>query len=112
GFSGGARVAISLGFRLQGRIAGVIACGAGFPTEIPTNTPRPFVLFAVAGTEDFNNPELQSLFRKLEGSSPPLRLSVFEGGHTWPPVQLATDAVQWLEVQAMKSGLRERNQAL
>ena len=112
GFSGGARVAISVAFWLEGRVVGVIACGGGFPPDVPPGTPRSFVLFAVAGTEDFNNPELQTLARKLEGSTPPVRLAVFDGGHAWLPLQLATDAVQWLEVQAMKSGIRDRNPAL
>ena len=61
GFSGGARVAISVAFWLKDLVAGVIACGAGFPTDVPTSSPRSFVLFAVAGTEDFNNPEVQSV---------------------------------------------------
>jgi poly(3-hydroxybutyrate) depolymerase len=112
GFSGGARVAISVAFWLKDRVAGVIACGGGFPADVPPSTPRSFVLFAVAGTEDFNNPEMQSLARKLEGSTPPIRLAVFEGGHAWLPLQLATDAVEWLEVQAMKSGIRDRNPTL
>lgn len=123
GFSGGARVAISVAFWLKDRVAGVIACGGGFPPDVPPGTPRSFVLFAVAGTEDFNNPEMQSLVRKLEGSTPPIntgltlttppvRLAVFEGGHAWLPLELATDAVQWLEVQAMKSGIRDKNSAL
>jgi pimeloyl-ACP methyl ester carboxylesterase len=112
GFSGGARVAISVAFWLKDRVAGVIACGAGFPSEVPIGSPRSFVLFAVAGTEDFNNPEIQTVARKLEGSTPPVRLAVFEGGHAWLPPELATDALGWLEVQAMKSGIRERNPAL
>jgi hypothetical protein len=34
------------------------------------------------------------------------RVEVFEGGHTWLPVELATDGVEWMEIQAMKSGRR------
>jgi poly(3-hydroxybutyrate) depolymerase len=112
GFSGGARVAISVAFWLKEHVAGVIACGGGFPANLSLTTPRPFVLFAVAGTDDFNNPEMQTLVRKLEGSSPPSRLAIFEGGHAWLPVQLATEAVLWLELQAMKAGIRDRNQVL
>ncbi|MCM3905275.1 MAG: hypothetical protein ND866_26565 [Pyrinomonadaceae bacterium] len=112
GFSGGARVAISVAFWLKDKVAGVIACGAGFPPDVPPGTPRSFVLLAVAGTEDFNNPEMQTLARKLEGATPPVRLAVFEGGHAWLPLQVAIDAVQWLEIQAMKSGVRDRNPAL
>src|SRR4030095_15595731 len=112
GMSGGARVALGVGFWLKDKVAGVIACAAGYPPDIPASAPRSFVLLAVTGTEDFNNPELQTLIRKLEGSTPPVRLAVFEGGHTWLPVELATDALQWLEVQAMRAGIRERNTKL
>jgi dienelactone hydrolase len=112
GFSGGARVAISVGFWLKGQVAGVIACAGGFPTSIPLNSPRPFVLFATTGIDDFNNPEMQFLYRTLQGSAPPVRLIVFDGGHTWLPVELARDALEWFELQAMKSGLREKDDAL
>jgi pimeloyl-ACP methyl ester carboxylesterase len=112
GFSGGARVAISVGFWLKDRIAGVIACGGGFPSNVSQATLRSFVLFETTGTEDFNNPEMQSLYRSLEGSLPSVRLAIFEGGHTWLPEELASEALEWLELQAMKSGIRERDLTL
>ena len=34
------------------------------------------------------------------------RLAVFQGGHTLPPADVALEAVEWLELQAMKSGTR------
>jgi tetratricopeptide (TPR) repeat protein len=111
GFSGGARVATSVGFWLKDRIAGVIACGAGFPTNVPPSTPRAFVLFGAAGLEDFNNSELQTLFRALEGSIPATRLTVFDGGHSWLPAELAMTALEWFEIQAMRSGSKARDQA-
>jgi dienelactone hydrolase len=112
GFSGGARVAVSVGFWLKDRVAGVIACGGGFPSSTPLSTPRPFVLFLTAGTEDFNNPELQNLYRTLERSSPPVRLAIFEGGHSWLPSELAMEAIEWFEVQGMRSGIKARDQKL
>ena len=68
GFSGGARVAISLGYSSKGLVAGVIACGGGFPSRVSPTTPLPFVLYMTAGTEDFNNPEMESLVRALAAS--------------------------------------------
>jgi dienelactone hydrolase len=112
GFSGGARVAISVAFWLKGQVAGVIACGGGFPNRIPLNTSRTFVLFATTGIDDFNNPEMQLLYRTLQSSAPPVRLILFDGGHMWLPVELATNALEWLELQAMKSGLRDKDEAL
>jgi len=37
---------------------------------------------------------------------------VFEGGHTLPPGDLALDAIEWTELQAMRSGRRRRDEAL
>ena len=30
-------------------------------------------------------------------------------GHAWLPVELAMDGVEWMEIQAMKAGLRDRD---
>ena len=35
-------------------------------------------------------------------------MEVFEGGHTWLPIEMATSGVEWMEIQAMKNGLRSR----
>jgi len=39
------------------------------------------------------------------------RLAIFEGGHMWLPVPLATEAIEWMELQAMRTGLRPRDDA-
>jgi len=101
GMSGGARVA--LGIALGGNnIAGVIASSAGYPDSQPRAT-VPFALFATAGTEDFNYTEMRQLDRKLTS---PHHLSIFAGGHTLPPDEVAVDAIEWMELQAIKSGHR------
>ena len=109
GFSGGARVATSIGFWLKDRVAGVIACGGGFPPNTSPSTQRSFVLFGTAGTEDFNNSEMQTLFRTLEGSTPATRLSVFEGGHSWLTPELAMEAFEWFDIHAMRKGDKARD---
>lgn len=40
------------------------------------------------------------------------RIRVFEGGHEWPPVSLSTEAVEWMEIHAMKDGRRPRDETL
>ena len=62
-----------------------------------------FAVFSTAGTEDFNYLEMRLLDRKL---SSPHFLAVFEGGHTLPPDDIALDALEWMELQAMQSGRR------
>jgi tetratricopeptide (TPR) repeat protein len=110
GFSGGSRVALSVGYTLKGAVAGVIACSGGFPSQIKPEAPLPFALFGTAGEEDFNNPEMQRLLRSLDGSATPHRLEVFAGEHEWPPAEVCADAVEWMEIQAMRSGLREKDE--
>jgi hypothetical protein len=69
----------------------------------------PFAIFGTAGTEAFNYLELHQLDRPL---STPHHLAIFEGGHTWLPSDLAVEAIEWMEIQAMKSGRRAKDDAL
>ncbi len=104
GMSGGARVALSIALWSRG-IAGVIASSAGYPDAKPRKT-LPFVLFATAGTEDFNHLEMRLLDRAL---TTPHHLAIFDGSHVWLSSDLAIDAVEWVELQAMKAGLKARD---
>lgn len=107
GMSGGARVAMGIALA-NTRIAGVIASSAGFPDSRPRSK-VPFAVFGTAGTEDFNYMEMRLLDQRLAS---PHFLAVFRGGHTLPPDDVAVDAVEWLELQAMKSGRRSRDEGL
>ena len=40
------------------------------------------------------------------------RFDFFEGSHQWGPTEVCTRAVEWLEIQAMKSGLREKDDGI
>jgi dienelactone hydrolase len=104
GMSGGARVALQVALS-SGAIAGVIASSAGFPDSQPRQT-VPFALFATAGAEDFNYLEMRMLDHRLTS---PHRLAIFNGGHTLPPDDIALEAVEWLELRAMISGARTRD---
>ena len=106
GMSGGARVAMKLALDSD-IIAGVLASSAAFPDE-PRDSVR-FPIFGSAGTDDFNHLEMHELDRDLKS---PHRVEIFNGGHEWLPVALATDGVEWMEIQAMKSGLRPRDPKL
>jgi len=107
GMSGGARVAMNIALG-KNNIAGVIASSAGYPDSQPRDS-VPFAVFSTAGIEDFNYIEMRLLDRKL---SSPHFLAVFPGGHTLPPDDVAFDAVEWMELQAMQSGRRGRDDAL
>jgi hypothetical protein len=107
GMSGGARVATGIGLG-NNTIAGVIASSAGYPDSQPRAS-VPFAVFGTAGTEDFNYIEMRLLDRKLTS---PHFLAVFHGGHTLPPDDVAFDALEWMELQAMQSGRRGRDDGL
>jgi predicted esterase len=107
GMSGGARVATGIALA-NTLIAGVIASSAGFPDSRP-RTKVPFAVFGTAGTEDFNYMEMRLLDRRLSSAH---FLVVFHGGHTLPPDDVAFDAVEWLELQAIRSGRRSRDEGL
>jgi dienelactone hydrolase len=106
GMSGGARLALQVALT-NPSIAGVIASSAGFLDSQPRAS-VPFAVFGTAGTEDINHLEMRMLDRTLRS---PHRLVIFEGGHTLPPDSVALEAIEWMELQAMKSGRRSRDEA-
>ncbi len=114
GFSGGARVAVSMAQGLPGEVAGVIACGAGFPLASSQQPSKdtPFVFYATIGIRDFNFSELHALDKTLASLGLAHRIEVFKGGHQWAPKELAAEALEWMEIQAMKSGRRGKNDSL
>ena len=81
-------------------IAGVLPSSAGYSTTFHRSARFPF--FGSAGFEDFNYREMRVVERLMTS---PHRVEVFEGGHTWLPVEMATRGVEWMEIQAMKCGL-------
>jgi hypothetical protein len=110
GQSGGARVAMYLAIHTEAFPlvpAGVIASSAFLPGGDRVSS-LAFPVFGTAGTEDFNHLEMKQFDRQLESTH---RLAIFDGGHMWLPVPLATEAIEWMELQAMKGGRRPRDEA-
>jgi predicted esterase len=112
GFSGAARAAIYLATRCRDCISGVIACGAGFPAGVIPSRALHFAVFSVAGVEDFNFPEVKDLDDALAKAGMTHRIEVFDGRHEWAPSSVANEAVEWLELMAMKAGTRARDDRL
>jgi hypothetical protein len=104
--SGGARVAIMIA-QTTPDIAGVFASSAGYSTAFHKS--ERFPLFGSAGTEDFNYHEMRVVDTLMTS---PHRVEVFVGGHTWLPVTMATSGVEWMELQAIKAGLRSRDETV
>lgn len=103
GFSGGARVAGSVALSCSFcQIVGVIAEGAGYPSNQDTSWDKLLYYFAV-GDHDFNWPEVMTVRRDREQYNQPYRVRVFSGSHQWAPPEAVEDAVQWFILNAMKS---------
>ena len=112
GFSGTVRFSCVLALTAPGSIAGIIGAGAGFPMGTAPKKDNPFVFFGTYGDRDFNYYEMRDLDRTLAALAIPHRIEGFVGTHDWPPVEIATRSVGWMEVQAMKKGLREKSPSM
>src|SRR5215510_2002797 len=108
GFSGGARAAVRIAIACK-CLAGVMANGAGFPVDLAPSTQMHFVFFGAAGVDDFNYAELKNLEEPLTKAGISHRMQTFAGRHEWPPVPVATAAVEWMELHATKAGKRSRD---
>jgi poly(3-hydroxybutyrate) depolymerase len=107
GLSGGARIAMKVAMD-SNEMAGVIASSAGFPPG-ERSSDLTFAVFGTAGTEDFNYLEMRQFDQTLNS---PHRVVIFEGGHTWLSSALAMQALEWMEIQAMKSGRGPKDEKL
>lgn len=105
GFSGGARVAGAMALSCpQCHMAGIVAFGAGYPTNQRDSKDNLLYFFGV-GDRDFNWPEVAMIRRQREDRGQPYRVRVFSGSHQWPPPDVMDDAIQWLTLKAMQQKL-------
>jgi len=112
GFSGGARVAVQFANLCHDCVTGVIGCGAGFPAGVTPSATMRFVFVGTVGVDDFNFPEVKGLDEAMTKAGMMHHVQVFSGRHEWAPANVALEAVEWLELQAMKAGKRPREPAL
>lgn len=110
GFSGGAHVAWLLA-ESRARLAGVIACGGRYDPSFFRET-RGFAHFGAAGSTDFNYRGMEAVDALLDERGQLHRFEVFQGRHEWMPKETAGRAVAWLEVVAMRRGLRPVDEEL
>lgn len=112
GFSGTARAAWEFATALKGHVAGIIGFGGGLPPEFTPTPNRGFVFFGGAGTTDFNYEEMLALDTRLQRIGMPHRFKPYPGSHSWGTEEICTEAIDWMEIQAIRAGLRERDDAL
>lgn len=104
GFSGGAILAWWLA-EGTGSLAGVISVGGrvNAPEKIKD---VPFAWFGIAGNTDFNYIETRDIEERLAASGATRRFEAFDGGHRWAPKELLRKSIEWMEMDAMRRGIR------
>ncbi|HYH09405.1 MAG TPA: hypothetical protein VEK11_20325 [Thermoanaerobaculia bacterium] len=109
GFSGTALVAYGVGMN-TGAFAGVIGVGGRIVPQLPPAKFN-FAHYGFAGDLDFNNREMREIDALLDRTKTPHRFQEFDGIHQWISPELAREAIQWMEVIAMKEGRRATDEA-
>ncbi|WP_430968063.1 hypothetical protein [Spongiimicrobium sp. 2-473A-2-J] len=104
GFSGGSRLASAIATTTD-KMAGVIACGAGF-AHIPFYQPtvQEYAYAGICGDRDMNYREMVNVRNLLEKMDFNHTLITYDGDHRWPPKEQILRAFDWLQVQAHKKG--------
>jgi len=111
GFSGTARASWGFAPRMSGHVAGILGFGAGLPSTYYRAGAVPaggwgFAFFGGAGTTDFNFDEVRETEEILERHGIARRLRFYDGPHAWPPAAVFAEALDWMELQAVRTGLR------
>lgn len=111
GFSGGARSATMLAFGCGDCVAGIIAHGAGFVDNLLPSKEIKYSYFAAIGYRDYNYPEVVQLAATLDELKVPNRLRRYDGDHQWATAEVWMEAVEWMEIRAMRENRRPRDPA-
>jgi predicted esterase len=114
GFSGTARIGWLFADQLAGHVAGLIGFGGGQPDGALLTLLDPetsFGFFGGAGTSDFNYEEMRALDEWLDRVGLPHRFRYFDGPHSWPPEWLCAEALDWMQLLAMKTHVAPRDDA-
>ncbi len=110
GFSGTSMTLWTRMAQLNPLVAGVIGSGGAHPPEMPTLGKPPAAFFGFTGTRDFNYQHMRDLDAELAEAGGTHRLQVFTGTHGWPPADAFGDAIDWLELMAMRDGRAPRRE--
>jgi predicted esterase len=107
GFSGTARLAWEFAAQLGSVVAGIFGASASTTPahSLLSGPPARVAFYGAAGQLDFNHDEVLRFEERLMRWAMPHRIRVFDGTHEWPPAHLAADALDWFDLQAMRSRL-------
>jgi dienelactone hydrolase len=105
GFSGGARMASIFHLVIRNPVRGIIAVGAGISTAIKADKIQFAHYYGIVGYSDFNYQEMVRLEKTLKNQRTPHRFVYYEAKHRWPPEEICTRAVEWMDLMAMKEDM-------
>jgi len=109
GFSGGARFASRVAV-LSDQIQGVIACGAGISSnQVLFHSGIKFSYAAIVGDQDMNLLEMYGIRDYITKFKVSNELFVYEMNHRWPSQEQILEAVDWLQLEALKKGLAKKD---
>ncbi|MFC2146111.1 hypothetical protein ACFLRT_01990 [Acidobacteriota bacterium] len=112
GFSGGARMASIFKYTVNQPVTGIIGCGAGLNTNLKPGMIKPEIYYGIVGLWDFNYREMMKLDKNFDTTGVVHQFLVFDGDHRWPPEEYCLQALEWMEINAIKKGLKEKNESL
>lgn len=105
GFSATARDAWVFAYGANGHVAGIISAGATMLGDTAWRRQYggkpPFDVALAAGDSGLEYDDVLRTADTLRALGAPVRTDEFRGGHDWPPAQLLTQAMGWLEARAM-----------
>ena len=105
GFSGGSRLASSIGM-LSGAFKAVVGCGAAFSgstVDMPFADDH-FYYAGLVGNQDMNYQEMVKAGQWLDQIRMRNRIFTYDGHHTWPAPEQITKAFDWFYLQDIESG--------
>jgi poly(3-hydroxybutyrate) depolymerase len=92
---------------LAQRGAGIVACAGAFVQEDVARVEPRHTWIGIAGVGDFNFDLNKAVVRDLVARAVVARFVTFDGGHSWPPEAVVSQALDWLELAAMRTGKRQ-----
>jgi hypothetical protein len=110
GFSGTGSFITNLASKSEA-LRGIIVSGAPFAPETFEGEHR-FAWYGAAGDTDYNHLSMHHTEELLATREQARRLEIFAGDHRWMPASLASRALDWMELQAMREKLRPLDEDL
>jgi hypothetical protein len=106
--SGTSRIAWLAGHLMRGAIGGVVGTAAATTgRDLGPGPETPFAWFGVAAQLDFNYREMLETHHALSAAGATSRLAFTAEGHSWPPPEIAAQALGWMRLVAFRAGRLE-----